>query len=257
MWSQRGIARHHSDMGSGPSKNKQQALQRQQVSYQTDPVDANTPLARTKGGASALSSYCGRFISVSFAGTFHIAEKGSEMNPDGSKSYVHLPQRNHKDLASRQMDVRRVPGRAARGNGKQVFYIRMKRPTAQLGDTWAQATNEADTLAAKNISTGSPPRRSTRQQDELAGVVSPSAVLASSEPAPALQRAPGPSGAGAPRHSSDAADASDSDAADVSSGWQQRPPAAIGDAEAETGTKAAAQRDLQPDFARQLEATTV
>jgi hypothetical protein len=132
----------------------------------------------------ASRSNCAVFhSSFVIPGTFHIAESGSDLNPDGSKQYVHMPQRNHKDTASRQMHVRRVPGRAVRADGKGVYYVRMKRPTNALGNTWEDASDEADTLAARQLGVPVPLSSAhSSAADDLAAVTSPSGVAASTSP---------------------------------------------------------------------------
>ena len=196
------------------------------------------------------SAFCQRFTRT---GTFHIAEKGSETNPDGSKNYVYLPQRNHRDLASRQMHVRRVPGRAARGDGKQVFYIRMKRPTAELGDTWSSATDEADTLASKQLGIRGVPAPAGQVSSVAAArevVASPSAVLASTgEQSIAAAQTPVQHARG----SSAVSEASDSDAEGAVGGWQRKSDAS-GSAALPHGASPqdSTQRDLQQEFAGEV-----
>ncbi len=200
-----------------------------------------------------------RFVS---AGTFHIAEKGAEFNPDGSKNYVHLPQRNHKDLASRQMHVRRVPGQSARGNGKGVFYVRMKRPTSQLGETWAAASDTADTLAARQVGVRpdeSPQRAARPAADARDAVASPSAVGVAPDDGEAKPTAL-PSEASIATHTDGHhVDASDSDAeGGPSGGWKPtRPGGSHVDAllprPGSQGSSSSGRQDLNSAFASQVD----
>ena len=74
------------------------------------------------------------------SGTFHKSHDRAAVNPDGSKDFLYMPKRDQRDVASRQLLVKRVPGRVAKGAGGNVYYVRMKKPSLVVGKTWQEAS---------------------------------------------------------------------------------------------------------------------
>ena len=93
-----------------------------------------------------------------------------------------MPKRDNRNLASRQLYVRRVPGAAARRDGKQVFYVRMKKRALTVGPSWNDAEDRVEPLAPSGRPASMPVSPSVITAEGKAGDTTPPPAGASPTP---------------------------------------------------------------------------